>query len=65
MRQYMIEVGYRLILDSECEDAEEVGDNFVAQLTELAATNEHILGLEVNSYPLPAVRQPQGSEDPV
>lgn len=63
MKQFMMEVDYRLIVDCDCEDAEDVANNFIAQLTELAATNEHILGLQVNSYPLPAVRQK--AEDPV
>lgn len=57
MRQFMLEIKYRLILDSECEDAEDVASNFIAQLTELAATSEHILGLQVNSFLLPALRQ--------
>jgi hypothetical protein len=55
-KQYLLEIEYTVIVESSSEDAEEVGNNFVAQLTELVASNDHILGLEVNAFPLPALR---------
>jgi hypothetical protein len=57
MRQYLLEIEFTVIAESSSEDAQEVGNNFVAQLTELAATNDHILGLQVNAFPLPALRK--------
>lgn len=59
MKQYILEIEYRLIVESSAEDAEEMANNFVAQLTELAATNDHILGLNVQAYPVPALRYTQ------
>ena len=50
MKQYLLEIEYTVIV-------EEVGNNFVSQLTELVATNEHILGLSVQAYPLPELRR--------
>lgn len=59
MKQYILEIEYRLIVESSAEDAEEMANDFVAQLTELAATNDHILGLNVQAYPVPALRYTQ------
>jgi hypothetical protein len=54
-KQYLLEIEYTVVVESRSDDAEEVGNNFVAQLTELVASNDHILGLEVNAFPLPAL----------
>lgn len=59
MKQYILEIEYRVIVESSAEDAEEMANDFVAQLTELAATNDHILGLNVQAYPVPALRYTQ------
>jgi hypothetical protein len=56
VKQFLLEIEYTVIVESNCDDAEEVGNNFVSQLTELVATNDHILGLSVQAYPLPALR---------
>ena len=58
MRQYVLEIEYTVVVESESEDPDEVSDNFVALLTEQAATNDHILGLSVNVLPIPELRQP-------
>lgn len=55
MKQYILEIEYRVIVESSAEDAEEMANDFVAQLTELAATNDHILGLNVQAYPIPVL----------
>ncbi len=57
MKQYLLEIEYTVIVESDSDEAEEVGNNFVSQLTELVATNEHILGLSVQAYPLPELRR--------
>lgn len=57
VKQYLLEIEYRVIVESECDDAEDVGNNFVSLLTELVASNDHILGLHVNAYPLPALHR--------
>lgn len=59
MKQYLLEVEYTVIVESCSDDPEEVGNNFVAQLTELAATNDHILGMQINAYPLPEMHRTQ------
>ena len=56
MRQYVLEIEYTMVFESVSEDPEEVSDNFAALLTELAATNDHILGLSVNVLPIPELR---------
>lgn len=53
MRQYVLEIEYTIVVESEEVDPEEVSDNFVARLTELAPSNEHILGLSVQVLPIP------------
>ena len=55
MKQYLLEIEYRVIVESFEENAEDVANNFVAQLTELAATNDHIFGLQVNAFPIPSL----------
>ena len=53
MRQYVLEIEYTIVVESEEVDPEEVSDNFVARLTELAPSNKHILGLSVQVLPIP------------
>lgn len=61
LRQFFLEVGYSLVVESDNEDAEEVSDDFVARLTELAASNDHILGLSVQVLPIPELRGNPGA----
>ena len=63
MRQYLLEVSYRLIVEHGSGDTETVANDFIARLTELAATDAHILTLEAQAFPVPALLQ--GVEDPV
>ena len=56
MRQYALEVEYTIVVESEDDDPEEVSDNFVARLTELAPSNDHVLGLTVQVLPIPELR---------
>jgi hypothetical protein len=60
VRQYVLEIEYTIVVESEDDDPENVSDNFVARLTELAPSNDHILGLSVNVLPIPELR---GSSD--
>lgn len=63
MRQYLLEVSYRLIVEHSSDDTETVANDFVARLTELAATDGHILTLEAQAFPVPALLQ--GIDEPV
>jgi hypothetical protein len=56
MKQYILELEYTIIVESQDEDPQEVSDNFVARLTELAPSNDHILGLSVQVLPIPELR---------
>lgn len=60
MRQYLLEIEYTIVVESEEEDPEEVSNDFAARLTELAPSNDQILGLAVNVLPIPELR---GSSD--
>jgi hypothetical protein len=56
MRQYVLEIDYTIVIESINDDPGEVSDNFIARLTELAASNDHILGLSVEVLPIPELR---------
>jgi hypothetical protein len=56
MRQYVLEIDYTIVIESTDDDPEEVSDNFIARLTELAASNDHILGLSIQVLPIPELR---------
>lgn len=56
MRQYVLEIEYTIVVESQGEDPEEVSDDFVARLTELAPSNDHVLGLTVQVLPIPELR---------
>lgn len=56
MRQYVLEIEYTIVVESLEDDPEAVSDNFVARLTELAPSNDHILGLSVQVLPIPELR---------
>jgi hypothetical protein len=60
MRQYVLEIEYTIVVESDSDDPEAVSDDFVARLTELAPSNDHILGLSVQVLPIPELR---GSPD--
>ena len=56
MKQYVLEIDYTIVIESTDDDPDEVSDNFIARLTELAASNDHILGLSVEVLPIPELR---------
>ena len=56
MRQYVLEIDYTIVIEDTNDDPGEVSDNFIARLTELAASNDHILGLSVQILPIPELR---------
>ena len=56
MKQYVLEIDYTIVIESTDDDPGEVSDNFIAPLTELAASNDHILGLSVEVLPIPELR---------
>ena len=56
MKQYVLEIDYTIVIESTDDDPGEVSDNFIARLTELAASNDHILGLLVEVLPIPELR---------
>jgi hypothetical protein len=60
MKQYVLEIEYTIVVESDNTDPEEVSDDFMARLTELAPSNDHILGLSVQVLPIPELR---GSSD--
>ena len=60
MRQYVLEIEYTIVVESEDDDPENVSDDFASRLTELAPSNAHVLGLSVNVLPIPELR---GSSD--
>jgi hypothetical protein len=57
MRQYVLEIEYTIVVESDSDNPEEVSDDFVARLTELAPSNDHILGLSVQVLPIPEIRK--------
>jgi hypothetical protein len=56
MKQYVLEIDYTIVIESTDDDPGEVSDNFIARLTELAASNDHVLGLSVQVLPIPELR---------
>jgi hypothetical protein len=58
MRQYVLEVEYTIVVESRDSDPENVSNDFAARLTELAPSNDHILGLSVQVLPIPQLREP-------
>ena len=56
MRQYVLEIDYTIVVEDKNDDPGEVIDNFIARLTELAASSDHILGLSVEVLPIPELR---------
>ncbi len=56
MRQYVLEIEYTIVVESDSDDPEAVSDDFIARLTELAPSNDHILGLSVQVLPIPELR---------
>jgi hypothetical protein len=56
MRQYVLEIDYTIVIEDINDNPGEVSDNFIARLTELAASNDHILGLSVQVLPIPELR---------
>lgn len=56
MKQYVLEIDYTIVVEDTNDDPGEVSDNFIARLTELAASNDHILGLSVQVLPIPELR---------
>lgn len=58
MRQYVLEVEYTIVVESRDSDPENVSNDFAARLTELAPSNNHILGLSVQVLPIPQLREP-------
>jgi hypothetical protein len=56
MRQYVLEIEYTIVVESDNDDPGEVSDDFAARLTELAPSNDHILGLSLQVLPIPELR---------
>ena len=56
MKQYVLEIDYTIVIESANDDPGEVTDDFVARLSELAVSNDHILGLSVEVLPIPELR---------
>jgi hypothetical protein len=63
MRQYVLEIDYTIVVEDTNDDPGEVSDNFIARLTELAASNDHILGLSVQVLPIPELRGSSNRRD--
>lgn len=56
LKQYILEVECTIVVESRNDDPNEVGDDFVSRLSELAPSGEHILGLSVQVLPIPELR---------
>ena len=56
MKQYVLEIEYTIVVESRNDDPEEVGDDFASRLSELAPSNDHILGLSVEVLHNPELR---------
>ena len=56
MNQYVLEIDYTIVIESANDDPGKVTDDFVARLSELAVSNDHILGLSVEVLPIPELR---------
>lgn len=56
LRQYVLEIECTIVVESRNDDPNEVGDDFVSRLSELAPSGEHILGLSVQVLPIPELR---------
>jgi hypothetical protein len=56
MKQYVLEIDYTIVIESTNDDPGEVTDDFVARLSELAASHDHILGLSIQVLPIPELR---------
>jgi hypothetical protein len=64
LRQYVLgqsrkleEIECTIVVESRSDDPDEVGDDFISRLSELAPSNEHILGLSVQVLPIPKLRE--------
>lgn len=60
MKQYILEIECTIVVESSEDDCQAVAENFVSRLAELAPSNDHILGLTVETLPIPKLR---GSSD--
>ena len=60
MNQYIIELEYRLVVEHPSNEVENVAEDFIARLSELATSDAHILNLSVNAYPLPPITRAYG-----
>ena len=58
MKQYVLEIEYTIVIESWSDDVEDVSNDFVARLSELARSDDHILGLSVQVLPIPQLRGP-------
>ena len=63
MRQYVLEIEYTIVIENMADDPGKVSDDFIARLTELAASNDHILGLSVEVLPIPELRGSSNRRD--
>ena len=57
LRQYVLEIECTIVVESRNDDPDEVGDDFMSRLSELAPSGEHILGLSVQVLPIPELRE--------
>ena len=57
LKQYVLEIECTIVVESRNDDPDEVGDDFMSRLSELAPSGEHILGLSVQVSPIPELRE--------
>lgn len=58
MKQYVLEIEYTIVIESWSDDVEDVSNDFIARLSELARSDDHILDLSVQVLPIPQLRGP-------
>lgn len=52
--QYLVLAEVMLVIESDLTDPDDVGANFASRLSELAASESHLLDYMAQAHPLPA-----------
>ena len=61
MRAYLVEVAAKVVVHAEEEDLEEFLENTYSRICEFLPSDDHIVDIELDAFPLPPERS--GSSD--
>jgi hypothetical protein len=61
MASYLLEVSAKVVVHADEDDLEEFIENTYARITEFIPSDEHIVHIELDAFPLP--QEPGGSSD--